>query len=610
MNAASMGRGRGRLPKGTCALLCAWALRSMAQAPSPTSPDISQLLSDAAKTAEKAAELAKNSETAEAATCKRAGDLDQKLREVAAKAPPTGESSAVQSLEHVVMSQAAADAAAQGRRSCVAAAATKVAAKLVDRDAQQLLRRMALLASACSLDLQKPCAARLMVTELQDLRSRVAAAESRAQASIDTKGVTERAGGAQAKVAELKAAQDGAFKHGDTAASAALKWLAANPSAPMEERRRVAQAAADSLRASIEVNRTGREAQRVANDLVRATLDLAQCESGAILCPGERYRVDLEAVAVEADTRLTALIKDGTDAAKTAKEKRWESEVRDLRPDARDRAIRFLRLLDENDDAKALAGTDAARITASTAGSQATLRLNFDTPSGWSRNRYNLAFSAPLSESESRSSVFSRAADKLETRPHVRFSWNQLLQPSDTSWIFAAWGLTAAAGREEVSYVDPDDLRKSKIQRSSPTSLGLTLLLSPAKDGQLHDLRIERQRAVDDAPSKITCPVPAAGSTTPTSCLQGRVGMPTQSWSTVSSYEYRRQRSGFDFAVKLTYDREQRLADVVVPFYLFKSGDEDDKGKRNAGLSIAWGNKDRGTTIAVFVGAPFALRAK
>jgi hypothetical protein len=41
-----------------------------------------------------------------------------------------------------------------------------------------------------------------------------------------------------------------------------------------------------------------------------------------------------------------------------------------------------------------------------------------------------------------------------------------------------------------------------------------------------------------------------------------------------------------------------------------KSGDDDDKGKRNAGISIAWGNKDRGTTIAVFVGAPFALRAK
>lgn len=590
--------------------MCAWALGSMAQAPAPAAPDIAQLLSDTAKTAEKAAELAKKRETDEAATCKRADEQDQKLRVAAAKVPSQDASSAAQSLDQVVMAQAAADAAARERRACAAAAAATAAAKLVDRDAQLLLRRMALLAPGCSLDLQRTCAARLLVTDLQDLRSRIAAAESQTPAPIDTKSVTERAGIAQAKVAELKAEQDGAFKHGDTAASAALKWLVANTSAPLEERRRVAQAAAESLRASIEVNRTGREAQRVANDLVRAALDLALCEPGAILCAGGRYRADLEAVAAEADTRLTALVEDGTKAAKTAKEKRWESEVRGLSPDARDRAIRFLRLLDENDDAKALAGTDAARITASTAGSQATLRLNFDTPSDWSRNRYNLAFSAPLSESESRSSVFARSADKLETRPHVRFTWNRLFQPSDTSWVFAAWGLTAAAGRDEVSYVDPDDLSKSKTQRSSPTSLGLTLLLSPAKEGQMHDLRIERQRAVDDAPSKITCPVPAAGSTAPTTCLQGRVGVPTQSWSTVSSYEYRRQRSGLDFAVKLTYDREQRLADVVVPFYLFKSGDEDDKGKRNAGISIAWGNKDRGTTIAVFVGAPFALRAK
>ncbi len=607
MKNALITRGRRGLPRGLCALMCAWALGSMAQAPAP---DVARILSDAASTAEKAAALAKTRETAEDTACKEADARDLKLREVAAAAPPKGDTPATQALEQVVMAQAAADAAVQGRRACVSAAAATAAAKLIDRDAQQLLRTMALQAPACSIDLTKPCAARLMAPDLQALQSRLSAAQTQAQASTDTKGVTERAGGAQAKVAELKAEQDGAFKHGDTAASAALKWLEANPKANPDERKRVARTAAESLRASQAVNRTGREAQRVANELVRATLELAQCEAGAVLCPGGRYRADLQAAAVEADARLTALLNEGTEAAKTAKEMRWESEVRELQDgDARRRAIRFLRLLDENDDAKALAGTDAARITASTAGSQATLRLNFDTPSGWSRNRYNVAFSAPLNESESRTSVFSRAADKMETRPHVRFTWNRLFLPSDTAWAFGAWGLTAAAGREETSYIDPDDLSKPKSQRSSPASLGATLLLSPAKEGQMHDLRIERQRAVDEAPSKITCPVPAAGSTAPTTCLQGRVGVPTQSWSTVSSYEYRRQRSGFDFAVKLTYDREQRLADVVVPFYLFKSED-DASGKRNAGISIAWGNKDRGTTIAVFVGAPFALRAK
>jgi hypothetical protein len=594
-------------------VLCALTLGSVPPAQSVT---LNPLLAGAAEVANDAAKLAVRRKSEDGKACDRAKDLDESLRKLAAAVPAssgaaTALAGAQAQADYERTVQLAAQEATQSRRACDAAKVATAAAARIDGEAQQLLRTMAMLVPACSVDPTGPCAARLLEPDLRALRSRVVAAQADVPTPVDAAQVTTRAGAALSEVAKLKAEQEGAFKHGDTAASAALKWLEANKEASLDERARVASAAAASLGASLEVFATGREAQRAANDLVRAALNLAQCAPGAELCPGGRYRIDLESTAAAADARLAKLLSEGKDAAKRAKEQRWESEVRGMNDiAARQRAIRFLRLLDDNDDAKSLAGADAARITASTAGSQATLRLNFDAPSAWSRNRYNLAFSAPLNESDSRSSVFSRAADKLETRPHVRFTWNRLFQPADADWAFGAWGLTAAAGREEVSYVDTADLSAPKSQRTSPTSLGVTLLLSPARLGQLHDLRIERQRAVDKASSKITCPAATAGSTAPTTCLQGRVGVPTQSWSTVSSYEYRRQRTQLDFAVKVTYDRDQRLADVVVPFYLFKSGDDDDKGKRNAGISIAWGNKDRGTTIAVFVGAPFALRAK
>jgi hypothetical protein len=499
-------------------------------------------------------------------------------------------------------------------QSCVAAKQQSKRTDDLREDVGRLMGRMTADFGNCSLSRPDaaPCAAVGLTDELKAAAARHALLTAPAELATDS--LLKAAEGAQAKVAKLKSETAAAFSIGDEGASLALQRAQlpapAGADAPTAAQAAAVKAGLLARTASVEAERAKSAAQVASNELVDVALQLARCNKADSRCaPGQDVR-SLETRASAASARLDAALALGEASFKNARLARWTVQTSDLVASEQDRAVRFLSLIEDNADAKALFGQDAAFLSASTAGSEATLRISLSGRQSTSVNRFNLSFSAPLNTSDKRTNLWQREADGLSGRPSVRLSWNRFFLPSGSPWAFSALGLTAATARGSLNYVDSADPSALKSFRTSPASAGLQLVASPLEKGALHTLRIERERSYDAASaSGITCPATPAAGATVLNCLTGSVGLPMRKWATVSTYDYRQQGTrSFDLGVSVSHNAARDLTDVFIPVYFIQSGDKDATGKRNAGISLGWGNKGRGTTIGVFIGSPFSLR--
>lgn len=436
-------------------------------------------------------------------------------------------------------------------------------------------------------------------------------------ASADVEAALKLAQVAQKRVDERKSAVNTVLPTGDKAAAEAIrKYLSARANRPGgDPDPLVTQAlhdAHDALSNAFSAFRATKVAQDLSNDLVDAALLLAVCNGDPSRCPAGYNLAALERRAVIASKRLQATLDAGKTDFENARQLRWRVLTSGITGDAQARAIRFLQLQEDNDNAKALMGKDAALISAGTADAKATLRLSFSEKGDESLNRFNVSFSTPLSKSDE-TPLWRRNANGLDGRPAVTASWNRFFMPRNNDIAFGAFGVFYRSSRERLSYVDPSDLSAVKKLATRPESVGLSLIGTPAlKDAPFLSLLVERQRTwKQEGESAITCPVGTAPATTSVSCLSGRLGEPVPLLATVSTVEFRRQRDGsFDYALSATYNGTTRLMDVSMPLYLFKSSAEADKGRKNSGLSLTWRNKGRGFEIAVFVGAPLSLTSQ
>jgi hypothetical protein len=450
-----------------------------------------------------------------------------------------------------------------------------------------------------------PCPRRDIQTSLQALLPLRAAADDGKKDSVQAALLD--AAGAQARVAKAKAEAEGAYAVGDKAASVGLEAAAqASPIAAGHEvsRARARDLAAQGERAREAAMRSERlkgQAQREANLLVEQALELAQCRAGGPCEEG----VDTTLAKVQAASkRLENSVGSITEDFLAAKKLRWAQDTHDLSGDRLVRALRYLQLMDDNPDAKALVGEDAAFFSASNKGTEAVIRLSLKRTGIGFLRRSNLAFSAPLSDGEA--TLLERRADRMSARPNVRFTSNAVAVPT-SGYLVASYGLTASAGRQTLSYVDPAKLGELSKLATKPVSLGLagTLIWD---ERSAHSISVERQRTWDEGDATITCPLPASGASS-VSCLSGQLGLPRQTLGTVSKYGYRRKVTLFGapsgFAMNLEYDAATRLFDVSLPVYLIQNADKP--GELNAGIRLGWGNKSRGNNIGIFVSTPFSL---
>ncbi len=426
----------------------------------------------------------------------------------------------------------------------------------------------------------------------------------------------EAAPGAYARVEKLKADLGSALSIGDKAAAEALRQyvelIKRRPNNDHDDAvARSLQSAIDAVERAGSASRAHDQARAAADELVAAALMLSTCDGDPSRCPAGLTLPVLQLRVTVAAKRLKNLIDAGTSDYARAKLLRWHALTSDVSGQDQERAIRFLQLQEDNEDARALIGKDAALISASTAESKATLRLSFSETGDESLNRFNLSFSTPLSKSDNTTPLWTRTADGLAGHPAATASWNRFFMPRNKDIAFGSYGLYYKVSQARLSYVDVDDLSALKKLNTRPQSVGLSLIgTTGMKDAPFFALQIERQKTWKQGDTTITCPT---GVSTPSiNCLQGAVGEPVSSTATVSTAEYRRHRpkGKFDYAVAATYNESTQRFDLFVPLYLFRSSDAGDKARRNSGLSIGWKNKGRGFEIAVFVGAPLSMTSQ
>ncbi len=300
-----------------------------------------------------------------------------------------------------------------------------------------------------------------------------------------------------------------------------------------------------------------------------------------------------------------------TKAVRETRELAWQARTSDEPMWRQMRARRFLELLEDSTDAATLAGQDAATLTATTAGSTASLRYSFDRRGSDSLNRFNIIVSTPLDTEKARTTLWRRSADGLAGRPKVELSYTRVALSLGDRLGFFAPGLSFSSARQELEYVDRADLSKLRTDRSSPASLGGHVIFSRNADGaQLFSLRVERQRRATPSDNTVTLcpPTPISGSSV-LDCLTGGDGAPVRRYETVTKLGYQRQSVGphVDLGLAIEHNARTDKTSIDLPLYLVRSGTDSDKGKRNAGISLSWASKGGGWAIGVFVGTPFSL---
>ncbi len=168
------------------------------------------------------------------------------------------------------------------------------------------------------------------------------------------------------------------------------------------------------------------------------------------------------------------------------------------------------------------------------------------------------------------------------------------------TWKFS-YGIHGKIGTEEFNFFDPSTLMK-RDQDENPWVVGVKAKLIPPKFNASLMLEYTHQNAYKAVNTVTACPVTLG--TTPTVCVTGSIGAPTQNIKRLLAFEARREFSkpNLGLALKVTHDFENDHTGLELPIYLF----EDSEENLNGGIRLGWTNTDS-FTAGVFAGREFKL---
>lgn len=428
-------------------------------------------------------------------------------------------------------------------------------------------------------------------------RARVASTQAQQQARSSA---LASAAAAQEQVAQVKSLVSDVYARADTAASLALTQ--ADQQGPVSAAEQV-RAASQAVVAAAAARGQATAAQRASNQWVAAALDLATCQVDKGNCNAPLQR----AGDAESDfKRHLAAAREQYDITRLAGYN-IQAATQFTQKQDREDAVRLLRTLDEYPDARGLFGPDAYRLSASTAGAQASIKLTFGRRGPASVGQTSLIVSTPAAD-RGNTSLY-QSADGLAAATTFELGHARTAgfgRAGDFFTGLKAWGLSLRVGHEKREFYELNDLATARHRTVLPWSVNAYGAYAGLKSPVMALFRLSVQRAYDDQPPSVTCPVPIEGESTKFGCLNASIGAPAASFARVYSLELRQTGGGPSVAATVSYNDRKRVTDVTVPFYLIRNGDDTSGSTYNAGVQLGWSSKSGGS-IGVFVGAPFSL---
>jgi hypothetical protein len=355
------------------------------------------------------------------------------------------------------------------------------------------------------------------------------------------------------------------------------------------------------------------KAQEAAKAYVQFSLSLKErCGANS---KGDCPDIPLFNNAVDQQNRMTENISAALERNDSLRELALHLQVRQVWEGASAvEALRFARLLRDFPEAKSLLGEDAVFLSASTKGSEASLRLSNQFAILGGIRRYGLVISTPLADGEKRTNLYSRA-DGLAGTAQVTFTAD-LYKGKTSGPQLTMLSLGITGGREKRAFIADGTAPEEKTAHVHPMGFTLVGALFDLESGNknTHVIKLSRQRTFDDGEGVIRCPVPSVGAPF-VDCLQGTLGAPKPVNASVASYQYRAQARNYAAAPSLSYNSRSKVAEVDVPVYLVRSADDKER-PFNAGISLGWASKGKFAItgrpndewrLGVFFGAPFAV---
>ncbi len=426
---------------------------------------------------------------------------------------------------------------------------------------------------------------------------------------------------AQDQVDKLRVKAKDAYDRGDRATAIAI------------ELPEYSSLGAGADRAAVEKNvrewaRLGREnprklkqavgaAQRVADRLVSAALELRMCDPQERACADRPLVIGLVANAIfvqyvkranDMDEQLSA-----ADLGLSEVKKRPRIGNEELKD-----AVAFRKLLESNPDVNSFFGAEAVGFRVSTIASTVSLRYVHDSDGNvlGRRNRFSLIFSAPTNKDGV--ARFVDSADALNNLAQVKAVWQLTNAPFKLPGIGTlndfALGITAAQDvrsyfvEDAANPIKPTEFKKSFVVPS--VGIRWAFLANPTSDYKtLLLLSYDAQRRFKNGVEETRCPRDPSSTTAGLArCFTGSWGEPVRVFSRLLGFELRQHMPVFDIGLKVKQDLASDKVDVEIPLYLIRStSNASTTAPFAAGISVSRSKGDAAPRWALFVSAPLSF---
>lgn len=415
--------------------------------------------------------------------------------------------------------------------------------------------------------------------------------------------LVEAASKASETVATLQSNSQKAFQATDEASAVALRMAQAaikDGSGPDSDAGKNAlktiKLADEAREKALSVHDQHSKVQSLANRLVGAGSQLAECSLGSDCASFPSLAEQADAAATELKRRADSSKEDFA----TAKLLSFGVKANEMGDNDTERAaaLKFLELADRNPNAKGLFGGEAATVTAGKDGAEAAIRMSFKRlVSSWAEDTA-LTLSAPLGkggDTRFLSSEGKRMPDDVTLGVETNLMRNFVLR-HNTLPVYNQWNVFGKVGRQTFKVANADLLTPAQSAGKTHLSAGIGTLWGFEKLEAVHRLSIKRDlsyEADDEStrclpkPIKVKDPVTKLDTDqdeTYLRCATGSFAAPSRTWSTEATYSYRREFKGFGIAPAVSYSFGDKLKTYDLPIYLIR-GLGDDKTKFTAGVS-------------------------
>jgi hypothetical protein len=293
---------------------------------------------------------------------------------------------------------------------------------------------------------------------------------------------------------------------------------------------------------------------------------------------------------------------------------------------ARERAVLFLRALDETPNARDLMSKDSYTVSAGAGGAGLAIKVNNQKFGGtWFRGS-SLTISTPAVD-KGNSALFT-SADGFTNASKLEFA-NTFFVPRGLNsgkgklpWLHQS-GVSVTVGHQRLTYVEKASLATEQKHTLVPWAVSVFSALMPlsslqpeAKPGIRPDAyfaKLSWQRQVEQGDESITCPVAVNDGQlnvqNVVTCSTGPFGKPRLVGAWQAQLEYRVKNKDLpDFSLVLKHNvrpnGSKAVTNLDIPVYLLKTS--SDESPIHAGVNLGWSSKG-GSRFGIFLGAPLSL---